>query len=61
VLILDGEEVHAIANPDPTPSIGVHVYFGDIVDGERTLWDPDTGESMAFTTADYDRMVVAPG
>lgn len=58
VLILRADEVHAIANPDPAPSIGVHVYLGDIVDIPRTLWDPASGASMAFSTADYDRMVV---
>jgi 3-mercaptopropionate dioxygenase len=58
VLILRADEVHAIANPDPAPSIGVHVYLGDIVGIPRTLWDPASGASMAFSTADYDRMVV---
>jgi len=57
VLVLDGEDVHAIANPDGTPSLGIHVYLGDIVGGSRTLWDPVRGTPMRFTTADYDRFV----
>lgn len=57
ILALGPRDVHAIANPDDTPSLGVHVYLGDIVGGERTLWDPASGEAMAFTTSDYDRMV----
>jgi len=57
ILTLAPTDVHAIANPDATPSLGVHVYLGDLVGGSRTLWDPRTGEAMAFTTEAYDRMV----
>ena len=57
VLVLAPRDVHAIANPDDAPSLGVHVYFGDIVGIERTLWDTGTGEAMAFTLPDYERRV----
>ena len=59
MLTLGPRDVHAIANPDDAPSIGVHVYLGDLTGGSRTLWDPRTGTAMAFTTEDYDRMVTA--
>lgn len=61
VLVLSGEDVHAIANPDATPSIGLHVYLGDIVGGARTLWNPVRGTPMPFTNDDYARFVTSAG
>lgn len=57
ILTLGPRDVHAIANPDDTASLGIHVYLGDIVGNDRTLWDPDSGSAMPFTLADYERMV----
>lgn len=57
ILSLGPRDVHAIANPDDTASLGIHVYLGDIVGNERTLWDLRSGAAMAFDVADYDRMV----
>lgn len=59
ILVLAPRDVHAIANPDPTPSIGVHVYLGDIVGIERTLWDPASGEALPFTLENYETRVQA--
>lgn len=57
ILVLAPRDVHAIANPDPTPSIGVHVYLGDIVGIDRTLWDTTSGEALAFTLENYESRV----
>ena len=57
VLVLAPRDVHAIANPDDHASIGIHVYLGDLVGIERTLWDTASGEPMPFTLADYERRV----
>lgn len=57
ILTLGARDVHAIANPHDTASLGIHVYLGDIVGNDRTLWDPVSGSAMAFTVADYERMV----
>lgn len=59
VLVLAPRDVHAIANPDLTPSIGVHVYLGDIVGIERTLWDTASGEALPFTLDSYESRVRA--
>ena len=61
VIVLDPDDVHAIANPDPTPSYGLHVYLGDLVTGERTLWSPDGGDKQPFSVEAYDRYVTAYG
>lgn len=59
VLALGARDVHAIANPDNTPSIGIHVYLGDIAGCDRTLWNPVSGAATAFTVPAYDSMVTA--
>lgn len=59
ILVLAPRDVHAIANPDSAPSLGVHVYLGDIVGIERTLWDPTSGEALAFTLEAYESRVRA--
>ena len=59
VVVLAPHDVHAIANPDPTPSIGVHVYLGDIVGIDRTLWDTTSGEALTFTLENYESRVRA--
>ncbi|NQW08579.1 MAG: hypothetical protein HQ481_01665 [Alphaproteobacteria bacterium] len=61
VIVLGPDEVHAIANPDRHPSLGLHVYLGDIVTGERALWAPDGGEQQPFTVEAYDRYVTRYG
>jgi len=39
--ILLGETVvHAIENPLPTPTLGLHVYGGDLIGAARRMWDP---------------------
>lgn len=60
-VVLGPGDVHAIANPDPTSSLGLHVYLGDLVSGERTLWAPDGGEPQPFTVDAYDRYVTRYG
>ena len=43
--ILLGEEVvHAIENPLPTPTLGLHVYGGDLVAARRSMWDAGGAE-----------------
>lgn len=60
-VVLGPDDVHAIANPDPMPSLGLHVYLGDLVSGERTLWAPDGDERQPFSTEAYDRYVTRYG
>ena len=56
-IVLGPDDVHAIANPETTPSIGIHVYLGDLVAGKRTLWDPRSGVAMPFTEDAYNQRV----
>lgn len=52
VIALEADEVHAIANPNDGPSVGLHVYLGDLASGERTLWNAE-GRPQRFTDAGY--------
>ncbi|MBV1878215.1 MAG: hypothetical protein KUG79_11285 [Pseudomonadales bacterium] len=43
VAALDGDTIHAIANPKKTKSYAIHVYGGDIVKQRgRSIWNPHT-------------------
>jgi predicted metal-dependent enzyme (double-stranded beta helix superfamily) len=45
---MTGGVIHAVANPGAGYSAGLHVYLGDLVAHDRTLWHPDTLQPMPF-------------
>ncbi len=49
VLTLDGNTIHAIANPLAQLTCGLHVYGGHLDDAPRSLWDPETQHAEPFT------------
>ncbi len=56
VLTLDGETIHAIANPLASVTAGLHVYGGHLDNAPRSLWDPDTGVREPFTVEGATRI-----
>lgn len=54
---MNGSVIHAVANPAGTHSAGVHVYLGDLVAHDRTLWHPDTLQPMPFDNDKYFGLV----
>lgn len=44
VTILGHDIIHAVKNPQSTPTAAIHVYGGDFFDTPRSEWDPDTEE-----------------
>jgi predicted metal-dependent enzyme (double-stranded beta helix superfamily) len=42
VLLLGDDAIHAVRNPLARYTGAVHVYGGDFVATERSMWDPDT-------------------
>lgn len=48
VLALGSDAVHAVSNPCRTPTIGLHVYGGDILATRRSEWDHDGGREHPF-------------
>jgi predicted metal-dependent enzyme (double-stranded beta helix superfamily) len=49
--------IHAVANPAAGHSAGVHVYLGDLIAHDRTLWHPDTLQPMPFDNDKYFGLV----
>ena len=56
-LSMGSEGIHGVFSEGDAPSLGLHVYLGQLTTVERELFHPDTGESMPFTTANYDKLV----
>jgi predicted metal-dependent enzyme (double-stranded beta helix superfamily) len=54
--ILLGEDVvHAIENPLTTPTLGLHVYGGDLLGAPRSMWDPAEGREHAYEIQQFYR------
>jgi predicted metal-dependent enzyme (double-stranded beta helix superfamily) len=45
--------IHAVANPAVGYSAGLHVYLGDLIAHDRTLWHPETLQPMPFDNDKY--------
>ena len=53
VAMFEREVVHAITNYSATTSRAIHYYLGDLLEVERQLWNPATGQKMTFNNDDY--------
>jgi predicted metal-dependent enzyme (double-stranded beta helix superfamily) len=54
--ILLGEDVvHAIENPLATPTLGLHVYGGDLIAARRSMWDPTAGREHPYDIPQFFR------
>jgi predicted metal-dependent enzyme (double-stranded beta helix superfamily) len=54
--VLLGEDVvHAIENPLATPTRGLHVYGGDLIGAERSMWDPAASGEHAYDIPQFYR------
>ena len=54
--ILLGEDViHAIENPLMTQTFGLHVYGGDLLAAERSMWSPEAGEEHPYDVPQFYR------
>jgi predicted metal-dependent enzyme (double-stranded beta helix superfamily) len=54
---MNGTVIHAVANPSVKYSAGLHVYLGDLIAHDRTLWHPDTLQPMPFDNDKYFGLV----
>jgi hypothetical protein len=54
-IILGEEVIHAIENPLPTPTLGLHVYGGDLVAARRSMWGPDGGREHPYDIPQFFR------
>ena len=53
----DWKVIHAVGNPAEGHSAGVHVYLGDLIAHDRTLWHPHTLQPMPFDNDKYFGLV----
>jgi predicted metal-dependent enzyme (double-stranded beta helix superfamily) len=54
VMMLEGDAVHGVSNPDARPTGAIHVYGGDFINQPRSQWVPP-----ALTEEPYDAANVA--
>ncbi|MEM7091872.1 MAG: hypothetical protein AAF567_02620 [Actinomycetota bacterium] len=59
VLQIDGDVIHAVTTEGSEPCCGIHVYLGKLTTVERSLFDPENGEAMAYSDANYERLTQA--
>ena len=56
-LSMGSEGIHGVYAEGDSPSLGLHVYLGPLTTVERELFHPDTGQAMAFTNENYEKLV----
>lgn len=54
-VLLGADVVHAIENPLPVQTLGLHVYGGDLFAAERSMWSPHTGEEHPYDIPQFTR------
>ncbi|MFO1015101.1 MAG: hypothetical protein U1E50_15210 [Caulobacteraceae bacterium] len=54
-ILLGVEVVHAIENPLPAQTLGLHVYGGDLFAARRSMWSPHTGEAHPYDIPQFTR------
>jgi predicted metal-dependent enzyme (double-stranded beta helix superfamily) len=54
-MLLGADVVHAIENPLTSPTLGLHVYGGDLLGAERSMWSPEAGEEHPYDVPQFYR------
>ncbi len=57
VLQIGPSAIHAVGCASSEPSCGLHVYLGRLTTVERSLFDTQKGEVLAFTDENYHRLM----
>jgi len=52
-MLLGADVVHAIENPLDEPTLGLHVYGGDLLGASRSMWDSHTGEERPYEVQQF--------
>jgi predicted metal-dependent enzyme (double-stranded beta helix superfamily) len=59
VIVLGPNAIHAVANPCRCPTIGLHVYGGDILATPRSEWDNAGRNEHPFDLTAVERLIAA--
>jgi predicted metal-dependent enzyme (double-stranded beta helix superfamily) len=54
-ILLGADVIHAVANPFDSTTLGLHVYGGDLLAAERSMWNPCTGEELRYELPQFFR------
>ena len=54
ILTMPADAAHVAECLGDEPAIGLHVYGGDVLGVERSMWDPDTLEEHPFVWDRYE-------
>jgi len=52
-ILLGPEVIHAIENPLGSSTLGLHVYGGDPLGTQRSMWDPHTGAELPYDVPQF--------
>src|SRR5262245_37574339 len=52
-ILLAPGAIHAIANPLASPTLGLHVYGGDLLAAQRSMWHPSTGAELPYDPKEF--------
>lgn len=56
ILTMPVEAAHVVESLGDEPAIGLHVYGGDVLGVERSMWDPETLEEHPLTWDHYETL-----
>lgn len=56
VLQIGPSAIHAVGCASDAPCMGIHVYLGALTQIDRSLFDTDKGEKLAFSDENYHRL-----
>ena len=56
VLQIGPSAIHSVGCASDEPCCGIHVYLGNLSEVDRSLFDTERGEVMAFTDENYVRL-----
>jgi predicted metal-dependent enzyme (double-stranded beta helix superfamily) len=54
-MLLGADVVHAIENPLDRPTLGLHVYGGDLLSAQRSMWSPHDGAEHPYDIPQFYR------
>lgn len=52
--------IHTVSCTSKEPCCGIHVYLGKLSTVERSLFDVESGEKLAYTDENYNRLSQSP-
>ncbi|HXQ45630.1 MAG TPA: hypothetical protein VN806_03390 [Caulobacteraceae bacterium] len=52
-MLLGADVVHAIENPLASPTLGLHVYGGDLLGAERGMWRSEADDETPYEVAQF--------